>query len=105
MPNSIPTASPSRLGHSLKPRQLIMMGLGSAIGAGLFLGSGVGVQAAGPAVLVSYLVAGALVIIVMNALGEMAAANRPAARSRSMPPMPWAPPPVPPSAGCGGCSW
>ena len=75
MPNSIPTASPSRLGHSLKPRQLIMMGLGSAIGAGLFLGSGVGVQAAGPAVLVSYLVAGALVIIVMNALGEMAAAK------------------------------
>lgn len=52
-----------------------MMGLGSAIGAGLFLGSGVGVQAAGPAVLISYLVAGALVIIVMNALGEMAAAK------------------------------
>lgn len=52
-----------------------MMGLGSAIGAGLFLGSGVGVQAAGPAVLLSYLVAGALVIIVMNALGEMAAAK------------------------------
>ena len=68
------TAEP-QLGHALKPRQLIMMGLGSAIGAGLFLGSGVGVQAAGPAVLVSYLVAGALVIIVMNALGEMAAAK------------------------------
>ncbi|WMJ71402.1 amino acid permease [Stenotrophomonas sp. 24(2023)] len=68
-------ASTSRLGHALKPRQLIMMGLGSAIGAGLFLGSGVGVHAAGPAVLVSYLVAGALVIIVMNALGEMAAAK------------------------------
>jgi AAT family amino acid transporter len=65
----------TRLGHALKPRQLIMMGLGSAIGAGLFLGSGVGVQAAGPAVLLSYLVAGALVIIVMNALGEMAAAK------------------------------
>lgn len=63
------------LGHALKPRQLIMMGLGSAIGAGLFLGSGVGVQAAGPAVLISYLVAGVLVIIVMNALGEMAAAK------------------------------
>jgi len=66
----------TRLGHALKPRQLIMMGLGSAIGAGLFLGSGVGVQLAGPAVLLSYLVAGALVIIVMNALGEMAA-NKP----------------------------
>ncbi len=32
------------LGHSMKPRQLTMMGLGSAIGAGLFLGSGAGVR-------------------------------------------------------------
>ncbi|GAA1341176.1 amino acid permease [Arthrobacter roseus] len=60
---------------SMKPRQLIMMGLGSAIGAGLFLGAGVGVQAAGPAVLIAYLIAGTLIIIVMQALGEMAAAN------------------------------
>nr|WP_280960105.1 amino acid permease [Arthrobacter celericrescens] len=52
-----------------------MMGLGSAIGAGLFLGSGAGIQAAGPAVLISYLVAGTLIILVMWALGEMAAAN------------------------------
>ncbi|MGG5175497.1 amino acid permease [Pseudarthrobacter sp. J1763] len=65
----------AELGHSMKPRQLTMMGLGSAIGAGLFLGSGKGVQEAGPAVLISYLVAGALIIIVMWALGEMAAAN------------------------------
>ena len=63
------------LGHSMKPRQLTMMGLGSAIGAGLFLGSGAGVQAAGPAVLISYVVAGTLIILVMWALGEMAAAN------------------------------
>ncbi|KIP86392.1 amino acid permease [Stenotrophomonas sp. CFBP 13724] len=75
-PTPAAPASTTRLGHALKPRQLIMMGLGSAIGAGLFLGSGVGVQLAGPAVLLSYLVAGALVIIVMNALGEMAA-NKP----------------------------
>ncbi|MCC8538467.1 amino acid permease [Xanthomonas axonopodis pv. poinsettiicola] len=68
------TAAPA-LRHALKPRQLMMMGLGTAIGAGLFLGSGVGIKAAGPAVLVSYLIAGALVIIVMNALGEMAAAK------------------------------
>ncbi|RBD98221.1 amino acid transporter, partial [Xanthomonas oryzae pv. oryzae] len=61
------------LRHALKPRQLMMMGLGTAIGAGLFLGSGVGIHAAGPAALVSYLIAGGLVIIVMNALGEMAA--------------------------------
>ncbi|MGO4260896.1 amino acid permease [Lysobacter sp. TAB13] len=73
---SISSASPaadSQLGHALKSRQLVMMGLGSAIGAGLFLGSGVGVQTAGPAVLLSYLIAGVLVIIVMRALGEMAA--------------------------------
>lgn len=72
---SISSASPasdSQLGHALKSRQLVMMGLGSAIGAGLFLGSGVGVQTAGPAVLLSYLIAGVLVIIVMRALGEMA---------------------------------
>ncbi|OOW86528.1 amino acid transporter [Xanthomonas campestris pv. vitiswoodrowii] len=71
------TAAPATpaLRHALKPRQLMMMGLGTAIGAGLFLGSGVGIHAAGPAVLISYLIAGALVIIVMNALGEMAAAK------------------------------
>ncbi|MGC5162839.1 amino acid permease [Rhodococcus sp. DT1] len=51
-----------------------MMGLGSAIGAGLFLGSGVGIQAAGPAVLVSYVLAGIMVIFVMRMLGEMGAA-------------------------------
>ena len=63
------------LGNSLKQRQLTMMGLGSAIGAGLFLGSGEGIMMAGPAVLISYLVAGTLIILVMWALGEMAAAN------------------------------
>ncbi|ALN91651.1 MULTISPECIES: amino acid permease [Lysobacter] len=68
-----PATADSQLGHALKSRQLVMMGLGSAIGAGLFLGSGVGVQTAGPAVLLSYLIAGVLVIIVMRALGEMAA--------------------------------
>jgi len=69
------TGQSAGLGRALKPRQLTMMGLGSAIGAGLFLGSGAGIQAAGPAVLVSYLVAGTLIILVMWALGEMAAAN------------------------------
>ncbi|WP_342671588.1 amino acid permease [Rhodococcus phenolicus] len=51
-----------------------MMGLGSAIGAGLFLGSGVGIAAAGPAVLVSYILAGIMIIFVMRMLGEMGAA-------------------------------
>lgn len=68
------TDAPEDLGSGLKVRHLTMMGLGSAIGAGLFLGSGVGIQAAGPAVLVSYILAGIMVIFVMRMLGEMGAA-------------------------------
>ncbi|MDN6325312.1 MAG: amino acid permease, partial [Corynebacterium sp.] len=52
-----------------------MMGLGSAVGAGLFLGTGVGIKAAGPAVLLSYIVAGIIVVFVMRMLGELAAAR------------------------------
>lgn len=63
------------LGHGLKTRHLTMMGLGSAVGAGLFLGTGVGIKAAGPAVLVSYIVAGIVVVFVMRMLGELAAAR------------------------------
>jgi AAT family amino acid transporter len=82
-PTASAHAAPAQLDQAMKPRQLIMMALGSAIGAGLFLGSGIGIQTAGPAVLVSYLIAGALVIIVMRALGEMAAA-RPASGAFSV---------------------
>lgn len=62
------------LGQGLKVRHLTMMGLGSAIGAGLFLGTGVGIAKAGPAVLASYAIAGAIVVCVMRMLGEMGAA-------------------------------
>src|SRR5690625_6287042 len=61
--------------NKLKVRHLTMMGLGSAIGAGLFLGTGVGINAAGPGVLLSYLAAGIIVVLVMTMLGEMAAAR------------------------------
>nr|WP_077042461.1 amino acid permease [Rhodococcus sp. MTM3W5.2] len=64
----------SHLGHGLKVRHLTMMGLGSAIGAGLFLGTGVGIAKAGPAVLISYIIAGIIVVFVMRMLGEMGAA-------------------------------
>lgn len=63
------------LGSGLKTRHLTMMGLGSAIGAGLFLGTGVGIQTAGPAILLAYIIAGILVVMVMAMLGEMAAAR------------------------------
>lgn len=67
--------SGSELGHGLRTRHLTMMGLGSAIGAGLFLGTGVGIKAAGPAVLISYVIAGIIVVFVMRMLGELAAAR------------------------------
>lgn len=65
----------SELGTGLQPRHLTLMGLGTAIGAGLFLGVGVGIRAAGPAILLAYVIAGAIVIAVMRMLGEMAAAD------------------------------
>ena len=68
-------ADASQLGHGLKVRHLTMMGLGSAIGAGIFLGTGVGIKTAGPAVILSYLAAGIIVVMVMRMLGEMAAAR------------------------------
>ena len=65
----------SELGTGLKSRHLTLMGLGTAVGAGLFLGVGVGIRAAGPAILVAYALAGLIVIAVMRMLGEMAAAH------------------------------
>ncbi|MFW9168284.1 amino acid permease [Corynebacterium striatum] len=61
--------------RQLKTRHLTMMGLGSAVGAGLFLGVGLGIQISGTSVLVSYAIAGALVAVIMWMLGEMAAAR------------------------------
>ena len=58
---------------AMKPRHLVMMSLGSAIGAGLFVGSGAGIATAGPAVLLSYVISGAIVLAVMRMLGEMVA--------------------------------
>ncbi|MFW8092431.1 amino acid permease, partial [Klebsiella pneumoniae] len=51
-----------------------MIALGGVIGAGLFVGSGVVVHAAGPAAVLSFLITGALVVLVMRMLGEMACA-------------------------------
>src|SRR6516164_949933 len=70
----------SGLKSKLPPRQVTMIGLGSTIGTGLFLGSAISVKVAGPAVLVSF-AAGALVALtVMWALAEMAV-EHPAAGS------------------------
>ena len=70
-----PVADSTALARGLKTRHLTMMGLGSAIGAGLFLGTGVGIAAAGPAVLLAYIVAGFITVCFMQMLAEMVAAR------------------------------
>ena len=69
------TTTTKGLHPGLTRRQISMMGLGGAIGAGLFVGSGQAIGIAGPAVLVSYLIAGTVVILVMAMLAEMVAAR------------------------------
>jgi len=49
-----------------------MLALGGAIGVGLFLGSSITIRLAGPAVIISYLVAAIIALIVAYAIAEMA---------------------------------
>ncbi|GAA2751896.1 amino acid permease [Kitasatospora cinereorecta] len=71
------------LTHGLKQRHLSMIALGGVIGAGLFVGSGAGIAAAGPSIVLAFAVSGVLVMLVMRMLGEMSAA-RPASGSFSV---------------------
>jgi L-asparagine transporter-like permease len=68
------------LHRGLTSWQLAMIGLGSCIGTGLFLGSAVSVRLAGPAVILSFAGAACIALTMMLALAEMAAAH-PAAGS------------------------
>ncbi|MCD9685974.1 amino acid permease [Klebsiella variicola] len=61
--------------RGLNARHIRFIALGSAIGTGLFYGSASAIKAAGPAVLLAYLIGGAAVFMVMRALGEMAVRN------------------------------
>nr|BFD84833.1 amino acid permease [Streptomyces sp. Xyl84] len=69
-----PAAEAAPLSHGLKQRHLSMIALGGVIGAGLFVGSGAGIAAAGPSIVVAYALSGLLVMLVMRMLGEMSAA-------------------------------
>ncbi|MBL9064945.1 MAG: amino acid permease [Sphingopyxis sp.] len=60
------------LERGLTKAQIIMIGLGGAIGTGLFMGSGIAIGYAGPAVLVSYAIAALIAVIMVFSLSEMA---------------------------------
>ncbi len=66
--------STPQLKRGLTRRHIRFIAYGSAIGTGLFYGSASAIEAAGPSVLLAYLIGGAAIFIVMRALGEMAVA-------------------------------
>ncbi len=67
--------SEPQLTKSLRSRHVAMISIGGIIGGGLFVNTMVYISDMGPAVLVSYLLTGLIVLFVMRALAEMATAR------------------------------
>src|SRR5260370_35450598 len=77
MESSVPTEVIEReagLQRKLTPGQLAMIGLGSTIGTGLFLGSAISVKLAGPAGILSFVGAACIAVTRMWAVAELAKA-------------------------------
>ena len=66
---------PVELHKGLKQRHVTMIALGGAIGAGLFIGSGTLIKTTGPAAFVTSALTGAIIVLVMRMLAEMAVAR------------------------------
>jgi amino acid transporter, AAT family len=64
-----------KLSRQLSSPQLAMIGIGGAIGTGLFLGSALAVHTAGPGVILTYLLGAGIALLLVRALGEMAVAH------------------------------
>lgn len=62
----------SGLQKGLSKAQVVMIGLGGAIGTGLFMGSGIAINYAGPAVIISYIIAAFAAVVMVFSLSEMA---------------------------------
>ncbi|MFT9452131.1 amino acid permease [Liquorilactobacillus ghanensis] len=61
----------NELSRGLTHRHIQMIAIGGAIGTGLFLGSGSAIKAAGPAIILAYLIAGIICFFMMRAIGEL----------------------------------
>jgi len=55
--------------------QLTMMAVGTVIGGSFFLGSSVAIHAAGPSIVIAYVLGGVLIYFILYALSEMTVAN------------------------------
>lgn len=66
------TTQPPQLERTLLSRHVSMIAIGGIIGAGLFVGSSTAIATAGPAVIVSYGIAGLVILMIMRMLSEMA---------------------------------
>lgn len=64
----------AELSRSLKSRHVSMIAIGGIIGAGLFVGSSTTIHTVGPAAIVSFAIAGFIILLVMRMLSEMALA-------------------------------
>ena len=83
---------------------MTMISLGGIIGAGLFVGTGPILNAAGPATILTYLLTGALLILIMRMLGEMAVAQPSVGSFSDYSRMALGTGPGSPSGGCTGTS-
>src|SRR5579872_318366 len=73
MPNTVSIVErESGLHRGLSKTQIVMIGLGGAIGTGLFMGSGIAIGYAGPAVVLCYALAGFVALVMVFSLSEMA---------------------------------
>ena len=76
MPSPAATnATDTALSRTLRPRHMFMITIGGIIGAGLFVSSSAAIAVTGPAVVLTYLLTGILLLMVMRMLGEMAVSH------------------------------